>query len=76
VTLSFVDERQFLTMILPVLPLHECADHAPTEFAAEPLHSIVDPATVESPVEHLHSTTDSTSSYAAMTEKFCLCVRV
>ncbi len=63
-------------MIQLVLPLHECADPAPAESAAEPLHSIVDPAAVESPVEHLHSTTDSTSSYAAMTETFCLCVRV
>jgi hypothetical protein len=39
VTLSFVDERQFLTVIQPVLPLHECADHAPTKFDTEPLHS-------------------------------------
>jgi hypothetical protein len=43
-TLSFVDERQFLIVIQQVLPLHECADHAPAEFAADPLHSITDSA--------------------------------
>jgi hypothetical protein len=29
-------------VIQPVLPLHECADHAFAEFATEPLHSIAD----------------------------------
>jgi hypothetical protein len=69
-----------------VLPLHECADHAPTEFAIEPIHSVADstaakeaaadPAAVESAVEPLHSATDSTGSGAALTETFCLCVLV
>jgi hypothetical protein len=44
---SFIDERQFLIVIQPVLPLHECADHAPTEFAVEPLHSVVDSTIAE-----------------------------
>jgi hypothetical protein len=47
-------------VIQPVLPLHECADPAPTESTAKHLHSIVDsaaakevaadPATVESAI--------------------------
>jgi hypothetical protein len=60
VTLSFVDEMQFVTVIQPVLPLHECADPAPVECAIEPLHFVTDPA----------------SSSAAMIEIFCLCVWV
>jgi hypothetical protein len=36
-TLSFIDERQFLTVIHSILPLHECADPAPAEFAIEHL---------------------------------------
>jgi hypothetical protein len=73
-------------MIQPVLPLYECANHAPTESAAEPLHSVADsvateeatadPADVESAIEPLHSTTDPARSGAAWTETFCLCVRV
>jgi hypothetical protein len=66
--LSFVDEGQFLTVIQPVLPLHECVDHAPAEFAVEPLHYIAnfaeeaaaDPATIEYDVEPLHSVADPT----------------
>jgi hypothetical protein len=73
-------------MIQPVLPLHECTDHAPTEFAVEPLHSVADsdaaeeaaadPTTVEFAVEPLHSTADLAGSGAALTETFCLRVRV
>jgi hypothetical protein len=61
VTLSFIDERQVLTVIQPMLPLHECANPAPDVSAAEPLHSVGDsPAVEESAVEPLHSTaTDS-----------------
>jgi hypothetical protein len=57
VTLSFFDERLFLTVIQPVLLLHVCADPTPTESATtgtdyatdsavEPLHSIADSAVV------------------------------
>jgi hypothetical protein len=67
VTLSFIDESQFLTVIQPILPLDECADPTPTESAAEPLHSVAkeaaaDPAAIESVVEPLHSTTGPTGS--------------
>jgi hypothetical protein len=81
-TLFFIDERQFLIVIQPVLPFHECADPAPAESVIEPLHSIVDsaatvdPADVESVVEPLHSDADPIGSSAALTKKFCLCVRV
>jgi hypothetical protein len=69
-------------VIQPVLPLHECADHAPAEFAAEPLHSIADSAIVKEAaadptiVEPLHSAADPAGSGAALTETFCLCVQV
>jgi hypothetical protein len=81
-TLSFVDERQFLTVIQPVLPLHECADHTPAKFAAKPLHSVADSTTVEeatvdpAAVEPLHTATDPAGSGAALTETFCLYVWV
>jgi hypothetical protein len=55
-TLSFINERQVLTVIQPILPLHECADPAPAESAVESLHSVGDSAVVEeSAVEPLHS---------------------
>jgi hypothetical protein len=78
-TLSFVDERQFLTVIQLILPLHECADHAPAEFATKPLHSVAGSAAeeavaVESAVEPLHSTTDPAGCGATLTETFCLYV--
>jgi hypothetical protein len=58
-TLSFVDERQVPTVIQPMLPLHECADPAPTET----LHSVGDSAAVEeSAVEPLHFTADPTAA--------------
>jgi hypothetical protein len=57
-TLSFVDERQVLTVIQSMFPLYECADHAPAESAIEPLHSIGDSAAVEP----LHSITDPTAA--------------
>jgi hypothetical protein len=69
VTLFFVDERQFLTVIQPVLPLYECADPAPTESmdaesAADPTHvestAAADLAPAESSAEPLHSTTSAT----------------
>jgi hypothetical protein len=85
-TLSFVDERQFLTVIQLILPFYECADHAPAEFATEPLHSVAnstateeaatDPAAIESTIEPLHSAIDPASSGATLTETFCLCVQV
>jgi hypothetical protein len=85
-TLCFVDERQFLTMIQLVLPLHECADHAPAKFAAKTLHSVIDstttdsaaadPTTVESIVGPLHSVADPAGSGAALTETFYLYVQV
>jgi hypothetical protein len=34
-TLSFVNKRQFLTLIQPVVPPHECADLALVESAME-----------------------------------------
>jgi hypothetical protein len=51
VTLTFIDETKFLTVIQPVLPLYECADPAAAESAtaesvAEPLHSITDSVVV------------------------------
>jgi hypothetical protein len=78
-------------VIQPVLPLHECADHAPAEFAIEPLHSITDsaaaeeaaaeeaaadPTAIESAVEPLHYAAEPASSGATLTETFYLCVRV
>jgi hypothetical protein len=84
--LSFIDERQLLTVIQPILPLQDCANHAPAEFAAGPLHSVVDstaaeeaaadPTVVESTVEPLHSVVDPAGSNTALTETFCLCVQV
>jgi hypothetical protein len=68
-----------------ILPFHECADPAPVESIAEPLHFVADsvvaeatadPAVIESAVETLHSTTDPAGSGVALTETFCLCVRV
>jgi cephalosporin hydroxylase len=57
--LSFIDERQVLTVIQPMLHLHECIELAPVESAAEPLHSVGDSVVVEeSAVEPLHSTDD------------------
>jgi hypothetical protein len=44
-TLSFIDKRQFLIVIQPVLPLHECPNPAPIESTTEPLHSIAESAT-------------------------------
>jgi hypothetical protein len=59
VTLSFINERQVLTVIQPMLPLHECVDPAPTESPAEPLHSVGDSAAIdESIIEPLHSAAD------------------
>jgi hypothetical protein len=80
-TFSFIDERQFLTVIQPILPLHKCADPAPTESTAEALHSIVDSAAVEAAadpaaVEPLHSPADPVGFGATLTETFCLCVWV
>jgi hypothetical protein len=50
-TLTFVDETKFLTVIQPVLPLHECANPAAAESAtaesvAEPLNSVTDSVVV------------------------------
>jgi hypothetical protein len=43
VTLSFIDEGQFLTVIQLILPLHECTDPASVESAAKPLHFVIEP---------------------------------
>jgi hypothetical protein len=65
-TLSFIDERQFLTTILPVLPFHECADLALAESAADPAPiesmTVVDPTLAMSSAGPLHSTTGATSA--------------
>jgi hypothetical protein len=72
----------FLTVIQSVLPLHECANRAPAEFATQPLHSADDSAAAEeaaanpAAIEPLHSAIDSAASGAALIETFCLCVRV
>jgi hypothetical protein len=59
VTLSFINERQVLTVIQPMLPLYECVDPAPTESPAEPLHFVGDSAAIdESIIEPLHSVAD------------------
>jgi hypothetical protein len=50
VTLSFVNEKQFLTVIQPVHPLHECANPAPTE-STSPAESVA----AKSTTEPLHS---------------------
>jgi hypothetical protein len=83
VTLSISDERQFLTIIQLVLTLHECVDPAPAESATEPLQSVADSATADPVVidsaivvEPLYSTADLAGSGAALTETFCICVRV
>jgi hypothetical protein len=60
-----------------VLPIHECAAE-PLQDAAK---SVADPATaeaaaIESVAEPLHFAIDPTSSGAALTKTFYLCVRV
>jgi hypothetical protein len=62
VILPFIDERQVLTVIQLMPPLHECADPAPAESTVEPLHSVGDSAAVEeSAVEPLYSAVESTA---------------
>jgi hypothetical protein len=51
VTLAVIDERKFLTVFQPVLPLQECADPAAAKSAV-----------AESPIEPLHSVADSTAA--------------
>jgi hypothetical protein len=51
-----------------VLPLHECADSATAESAAEPLDSIADSAATESVAVPLHSFADSATAGAAPTK--------
>jgi hypothetical protein len=65
-TLSFVDKRQFLTVIQPVLPIHECADLAPAASAAKSLHSVADSTTAESTVLPLKSVADSAAAKSAV----------
>jgi hypothetical protein len=53
-----------------MLPLHECADPAPTE----PLHSVGDSSAVEplhSAAEPLQSIADSDAAVDAPTETYC-----
>jgi hypothetical protein len=65
--MSFVDERQVMTMIQPMLPLDECVDPTSVESATEPLHFVGDSATVEeSAIEPLHSTTDPATAESAI----------
>jgi hypothetical protein len=59
--LSIIDVKQFLTVIQPVLPLHDCADPAPVESATEPLQSVA-----ESAAEPLQA-----DSVAALIETYC-----
>jgi hypothetical protein len=61
VALSFIDERQLLTVTQSVLPVHEFANPA----NAEPLHSIANSAAAESAVEPLQSVVDSATVGAA-----------
>jgi hypothetical protein len=81
VTLSFIDERQVLTVIQPMLHLHECAEPAPAkplhfvgdsaaveESVVEPLQSADDPAAVESDAEPIQSVADSDAATDAPTE--------
>jgi hypothetical protein len=62
--LSIIDEKQFLTVIQSVLPLHECADPAPVESAAEPLQSVAESAAAE-PLQPI------ADSVAALIETYC-----
>jgi hypothetical protein len=63
VTLPFVDERYFLTMIQLVLPLHAVGDRATVvEPAADPAPAVAGPAPA--------------ATGATSTETSCLCVRV
>jgi hypothetical protein len=65
-TLSFINERQVLTVIQLMLHLHECADPAPAESAIEPLHSIGDSAAIEeATIEPLHSAIDPAAGESA-----------
>jgi hypothetical protein len=72
-----------LTVIQSTLPLHECADPAPTESATKPLHFVADSAAAEplqfiansaaaeSGVELLQSIADSAAVGAVLTETSC-----
>jgi hypothetical protein len=79
-TLSFIDERQVLTVIQLMLPLHESVAEplhsvgdstAIEESAIEPLHSAADLATAESAAEPLQSVADSDASADAPTKTSC-----
>jgi hypothetical protein len=77
-TLSFIDERHVLTVIQPMLPLHECANPAPTESATEPLHSVGDSTAVEPlhsvaefAAEPLQSIANSDVAPEALTKTSC-----
>jgi hypothetical protein len=65
-----------MTVIQPMLPLHECAAKPlqdPAESIAET--AAADPIAAESTVEPLHSAADPAGSGAALTEICCLFVR-
>jgi hypothetical protein len=65
--LAFIDERLFLTMNQPVLPLHECANPAAAESTTEHLHSIDESAAAaKSAAEALQSVADSVADCAAV----------
>jgi hypothetical protein len=65
-TLSFIDERHVLTVIQPMLPLHECADPTLAESAAETLHSIGNSTVVEeSAIKPLYSAADPVAAKSA-----------
>jgi hypothetical protein len=84
VSLSFVDDRQVLIVIMPMLHLHECADPAAVEplhsvgdstvveeSVVEPLHSVVDPAAAKSAVEPLQFVADLDATADALIETSC-----
>jgi hypothetical protein len=60
-----------MTVIQPMLPLHECA----AKPLQDPAESIAETAAAESTVEPLHSAADPAGSSAALTEICCLSVR-
>jgi hypothetical protein len=68
VTLSFIDERQVLTVIQLMHPLHECVDPAPPESIVEPLHSTTDHVAAESAAKPLQSVADSDAAADAPNE--------
>jgi hypothetical protein len=66
-TVVVIDERKFLTVFQPVLPLQQCANPAAAESAVpesptEPLHSVADYVAAESIAEPHQSVADSAAA--------------